>query len=348
MFTTKRANCCKLTDVLEPRGRLASFIARALCLVVVLLAVSVPAPARADLPSTEAETEARRGQAKLKFDEGVNAFREHRYADAVQAFLKADSLAPSAALSFNIARSFERLNDASAALRWYRDYQRRSPRAENAAEVKARVSELAAKLGERGVQQLSVLSTPHGAAVTIDNRPLGVTPLTLDLPFGAHHVHLRLAGYRDQQHDIVLEPRTPQDVTARMEPLAVAATTGPLASPRPDSPAAPTAAAPASRRLGAAPWLVLGAGGVSLVAALSFELARSSAESEAERASQREYRVHYEAMRSRQTTARVLAGVGGALLVAGGVLLVLDMPRRSQVGASCAADGCAAVAAGSF
>lgn len=94
--------------------------------------------------------------------------------------------------------------------------------------------------------------------------------------------------------------------------------------------------------------MVLGAGGASFVAALSFELARRSAESEAKSAPQREYQVHYEAMRSRQTTARVLAGVGGALLVTGGVLLVLNTPRSSKVGAACGPDGCRAVALGSF
>lgn len=94
--------------------------------------------------------------------------------------------------------------------------------------------------------------------------------------------------------------------------------------------------------------MVLGAGGASFVAALSFELARRSAESEAKSAPQREYQVHYEAMRSRQTTARVLAGVGGALLVTGGVLLVLNTPRASKLGAACGPDGCRAVALGSF
>jgi tetratricopeptide (TPR) repeat protein len=323
-------------------------IARTFGLVVILMfGVCLPEPARADLPSAESSTELRRGEAKLRFNEGVNAFREHRYADAVQAFLKADALAPSAALSFNIGRSFERLENHSSALRWYRDYLRRTPQAANAAQVEARVTELAEKLALRGVQQLSVLSTPDGAAVTIDNRPMGVTPITLELAPGTHHLHLRLAGYRDQQQDIVLEARKPQDVVLRLESLQSTALprTGAAGSGARDS---ATAAAAARPPFGVAPWLVLGAGGVSFVAALSFELARRSAESEAKSAPQREYQVHYDAMRSRQTTARVLTGVGGALLVTGGVLLVLNTPRRPQLGAACGPDGCRAVALGSF
>ena len=197
MATTGRANCCKLTDVLKPPGRQIRWIG----LVVVLLSLAVTVTGRADVPSAEARAEARRNEAKQRFDEGVTAFREHRYADAVEAFLKADALAASPALSFNIARSFERLDNPSSALRWYRDYRRRSPQAANAAEVEARISELGGKLAERGVQQLSVLSAPEGASVMIDERSVGVTPVTLELPPGRHRLHVRLAGYADQQRE---------------------------------------------------------------------------------------------------------------------------------------------------
>jgi hypothetical protein len=330
--------------VLAPPGRQFRSFARVTGLVVWLLGLAVTVPAHADVPSAEARAEARRSEAKLRFDEGVNAFREHRYADAVEAFLKADALAASPALSFNIARAFERLDNPSSALRWYRDYRRRSPQAANAAEVEARISELGSKLAERGVQQLSVLSTPEGASVMIDDRGVGTTPVTLELPPGPHRLHVRLAGYADQQREFVLDPRTPQDIVLQLAPPPAATPSRPTESPvtEPRSTAAPRAP------FGVAPWVVLGAGGVSFAAALSFELARRSAESEAEKASQRDYRVHYDAMRSRQTTARVLAGIGGALVVTGGVLLVLNKPRSPQVGAACTSDGCAALAQGSF
>ncbi|HYQ18388.1 MAG TPA: hypothetical protein VEQ58_21580, partial [Polyangiaceae bacterium] len=44
------------------------------------------APARADAPSAEAIADARLNEAKQKFQEGVRAFNERRYDDAVQAF----------------------------------------------------------------------------------------------------------------------------------------------------------------------------------------------------------------------------------------------------------------------
>lgn len=308
-------------------------------------------PARADVPSSEGAAEARRSEAKAKFEAGVNLYGEHKYRDAVNAFLEADAIAPSAALSFNIARAFEHLDDASAALRWYRDYLRRSPQAQNVADVQARVVALSATLAERGVQQVSVFSTPSGAVVELDNQPRGTTPLTLELAPGRHHVLLKLAGYRDKEADFALEARTPQDVSLELAPSAPLSPTAPAAAnvEGPKSPS-PRGQAQASRPFGPAPFVVLGAGGVSLLGALGFELARRSAESAAESAPQREYSQHFDSMQSRQTTARVLAGVGGALLVTGGVLLVLNTPKQPgpELALGCGSAGCSLWAGGRF
>src|SRR6187402_1513335 len=125
--------------------------ARCRHLVGALLTVTLvmPLPALAQSNSSEAVVEARRGQAKLSFQRGAELYRAGHYEAAVKSFLEADRLAPSPALSFNIARAYERLDDASGALRWYRDYLRRSPAAKNAPEVRARVAELAAQLARR-------------------------------------------------------------------------------------------------------------------------------------------------------------------------------------------------------
>jgi tetratricopeptide (TPR) repeat protein len=359
MDTTKRVNCCKLIDVLEQTSRRAR---RASTLRLVAYALSLFAylpGARADGPSAEATAEARRSEAKGKFQEGVAAFGERRYQDAVRAFQQADAIQPSAALSFNIARAFERLDDTPAALRWYRDYLRRDPQAANAAEVGARVNELAIKLVQRGVQQLSVLSTPEGASVLIDQRPAGLTPLTTELAPGVHHFTLRAAGYRDLETDVTLDARTPRDVnlTLASAGAAPAATRSQGAVDAPDSRGAatstPTAAAGHDRQarpFGVVPWLLLGAGSASMLGALGFELGRRSAESAAEQAPQRSYEGHFEAMQGRQTTARVLFAVGGALLVSGGTLLVLNTPKATttKVALGCVGASCAVVARGSF
>lgn len=301
----------------------------------------------ADTPSAEAVAETRRGDAKQKFEAGVQAFGERRYQDAVRLFQQADAEEPSAALSFNIARAFERLNDPSAALRWYRDYLRRNPQATNLVQVQNRVLELAGALAARGVQQLTVLSAPTGAEVLVDNQLVGHTPATLELAPGPHHVELRRAGFADARADFTLDPRIPQDLTLRLTPsngAPVQSSPGP--SPRP----APASSPKAQRPFGVTPYVVTGAGAVSMLAALGFELGRRSAESAAERATQLEYQEHYDSMHGRATAARVFVGVGAALLLTGGTLWLLNAPRSATPGLSlsCGGTGCGLAARGTF
>lgn len=310
--------------------------------------------AHAAAPSAEAVAEARRSEAKAKFEAGVTAFGERRYADAVKSFVEADALLPSAPLSFNIARSFERLDNAAAALRWYRDYLRRSPQAANAEDVRTRIAEHAATLAARGVQQVTVLTTPDGAALSVDEQPAGLTPVTLEVAPGRHRVTLHLDGYVDQTADFELEGLTPRDlvITLAVAPSAVQNSAAPSAPRAPANlPRERGMAQPATgRRFGPVPWVVSGVGGASVLGALGFELARRSAESAAKEGSQLDYPAHFDTMESRQTTSRVLLGLGGALLVTGGVLFLLDGERKTTTGVALGCGGvvCGLSAQGSF
>jgi tetratricopeptide (TPR) repeat protein len=293
------------------------------------LNLALATQAYAEAPSSEATVEARRQQAKLKFAQGSEKFENGEYQAAVVAFMEADRLAPSAALSFNVARAYERLNDPSGALRWYRDYLRRNPRAKNAREVKARIAELSAALSQSGMQQLSVLSMPSGALVVVDGRAVGTTPFTCDLPLGKHRIQLDLSGYRDQGSTLVLKPSGPTDLNVELVP-------------QPSTPAP---------RFGIAPWLVAGGGVASLGGALGFELARRANEDAARNAAnQLEFKAKSDAMSRDQTTARVLGGVGGALLLTGTIMLITNdrEPSAPRVGLGCTFRGCTASARGSF
>jgi tetratricopeptide (TPR) repeat protein len=308
-------------------------------------ALSTAAPAQAQAPSAEGQAEARRSAAKEKFDQGVAAYKAQRYQDAVKLFMEADAMAPSSALSFNVARAFEKLEDISGALRWYRDFLRRSPQASNAVEVRAKVAELAAALSQRGVQQVSILSEPPGATVLLDDQNVGVTPLTRDTAPGKHRLVLRLEGYAEQNTELRLEPQTPQDVLLQLVPASAAPPPNRVATSADDR--APLARGP---RFGVVPYVVMGAGAAGLLGALGFEISRRSADSDAEQAPQTEFQDRYDAMESRQTTARVLAGVGGALLVTGGVLFLVDRQREPGPGVAvgCTGAGCGLFARGSF
>jgi tetratricopeptide (TPR) repeat protein len=318
----------------------------------ILFSVAGASAQSAQAETSEAPTKDRIAEAKARYEAGARAYAEHRYKDAVDLFLEADRIVSSAPLSFNIARAYEKLGDSSGALSWYRDYLRRDPTAKNAAEVRGFIELLEDKLAEKGVQQLSVRSSPRGATLTIDGEPVGVTPWTGDLAPGAHRVTLELKGYDASTRDIEIESNDALDVEIS---LTVA-----VEDERAPSPAlTPTPARPEEREAGPSfgvwPYVALGAGAAGLGGALYFEISRQSAEDDARgEPTQIGYQDAYETMQSRQTAARVLAGVGGALVLAGGTLLVIELTsqpkERTQAEASlaCGAFGCGLSAQGRF
>jgi len=309
--------------------------------------------AYADAPSDEAAMEQRRAAAKSKYQQGAEAYSAGRFKDAVDLFLAADQLAPSAPLSFNIARAYEKLSDDAGALRWYRDYLRRNPDAANATTVRPLIAALAESLRKKGVQQLTVLTSPAGATVTVDDHPLGVTPWTGELAPGEHRLLLSLRGYADAEQTVSLAPDQPLDTNVHLEQLTP--TAAPVVAPSPAQ--APSTApkqdtAEHGKKLGIVPWVTLAAGTAALGGALTFEMLRRSAESDAEGAStQIEYYDHLQTMEGRQTTARIFLGTGGALLLAGGLMLLLDTgssAHSTSAGLVCLPGGCAATARGQF
>jgi len=263
-------------------------------------------------------------------------------------------LAPSAPLSFNIARAYEKLADDAGALRWYRDYLRRNPEASNAATVRPLIAALAESLRKKGVQQLTVITSPPGATLAVDDQAVGVTPWTGELSPGEHRLLLSLRGYADSETNLSLSADQPLDANLRLEQSQLPAS---VQAP-PPTPAPPASATPATeagshgKKLGVVPWVTLAAGTAALGGALTFELLRRGAESDAKDAqTQLDYQEHFETMQSRQTAARVFLGAGGALLLGGGLMLLLDTGSSSHstsAGLICLANGCSAAARGKF
>ena len=263
----------------------------------------------ASAPST---TEGPRELAKARYEQGVEAYRGDRYADAVRLFLEADAISPSAALSYNIARAYEKLSDDAQTLRWYRNYLRLSPRANNALEVQGYVRALSQALAKKGIQQLTVLSTPPGATVAIDGSPLGVTPLTVELRPGAHAALLSMRGYSEAPSNFNLPADVPLDLAVTLS-----------RAPKQSTPIAPLGQS--GRRFGIAPYITLGVASACLIGAGAFEIARRSAQNSAKNENvQLDFEHDLDAVNSRRTTARVLLGVGSVLAVTGATLLVFN------------------------
>lgn len=308
-------------------------------------------------PTTEAGKQA---EGKARYERGAEAYSAGRFKDSIDLFLQADALAPSAALSFNIGRAYEKIGDEAASLQWYRDFRRRDPAAKIGAEVDERIHALEAALAKKGVQQFTVLSRPLGATVIVDEQPVGVTPYTGQLSPGPHKIVLSLRGYADSEQRLELPADHAQELDVPLVPggktvasAPDAASVGPSASGGAEVPA-PKAAAKA--QFGVWPWIGVGAGVAALGGSLGFELARRSAEKAARSdETQITYKDKLDRAQSRQTTARVLAVVGGALVVTGSTLFVIQLSSRgstaetsARLGMGCLPVGCSVAVKGLF
>ncbi len=297
------------------------------------------APAHADDAAT----------AKALFHAGADAYAAGKYRDAVDLFRRAYELDPRPELVYNIGQAYERLGDIPKALRSFRDYLRLTPDAKDRPAVEIGVQRLERQLAERGVQQVAIYSRPSTARILLDGKEIGQTPWTGEIPPGRHHVVLKAPRHPDTPRDFLLTGDRAIDIdVALLQPPATESRTATATAPR----GAPDAAEAPARdreppRIHPWTWATLGVGTAALVGSLGFELSRRSAESDARDApDQIAYGRDYDTMKSRQTTSRVLLGVGAVGAAAGGVLLYLDLtrPRRestaARVGLGCDAALC--------
>jgi hypothetical protein len=246
------------------------------------------------------------------------------------------------------------MGDSESALRWAREYLRRAgTAAEDRAEVEARISKLERRLQEKGVQQVTVLSTPLGATVFIDDRAVGVTSWTGELLPGSHRVSLKLDGYEtgsevfdlraDKSLDVNVTLKAKEIVATPVAPAPAPALPPPRHDDRDTSPSAPTGLLPVGITTAAL-------GVCAFAAAGGLEAARASAENAARKAPiQVDAQNHLDSMQSYQLGARVAAGVGAGLVLAGGTMAAIGLamrPSKSKtapaVSALCLPGACAA------
>lgn len=250
-----------------------------------------------DLEGPEAEAKDR---ARVLFQQGVAAYRAGKFYEAVDVFLETQRIYPDTQLCFNVARAYENLGNASAALRYYRDYLRQADRPSDGEEVRERVRKLELQLAQRGAQQVTVLSQPEGATVLLDGKPVGITPWTGDTYPGKHRLALTLDRHAAQEQVIEIDAHAARDVSLVLVPLP---------APKPVQPIVQQLTPPKQPGVSLETLITLGTGLALLGGAIV-----------AEAASQ-------EAGLSRSTA--FLAGSGLGVSGVGGVMLYFDLSPRT-------------------
>jgi len=252
-----------------------------------------PPPLKSEPEGPEAEGKAR---AQVIFEQAVAAYKDGRYYDAVELFLETNRIYPDSKLCFNVARAYEGLGNSAGALRYYREYLRRTPAAADRADVEASVRQLEIALSQKGLQQMSVFSTPDGAILSIDGHPVALTPWTGETWPGKHRLTATSAGYAESQQIVELSPLRSMDVQIELHP---------------EPPARPAAAPTSDQRSDAGKGVqvltvvTLAAGAVLLGSALAVELSNTDS--------------------GLSSAAAFLAGAGVGATAVGGVLFYFDL-----------------------
>ncbi len=290
-------------------------------------------------------------RSKEAYAAAVVAFTERRFAEAVELLERADQLTPSPAFSFNIALAYQELHNDARALEHFRAYLRRAPDSEDRATADTAIRRLERALESRGVQQVTVLSTPAGAVVSIDGTRLGLTPWSGEIAPGFHQLTLELRGYRDETRNFDLPRDRAIDVPVTLVQESVAQMPVDARGTPGDGPTRGVPSDAVSRCSGVAcirplTWTLSGGALATLGGAGVFYAIASSAKSEAAGE-----RVQLEASKSADNAilaerwALGLTLGGAALSVAAGVLIAVDLGRHDGSGPvtlGCNTTGCRA------
>lgn len=211
-----------------------------------------PAAAPAKPPDKKTKDAARKA-----YGEGEKAYAAGDFAAAHTGFAKANELLPSPQAAYWAAKSIDGQGKVEEGIAAY-DALLADPEVaklgeEKLADAKARQAALKAKL----VGDVSIVTTPIGAAVSVDGTPQqGETPMILKLPPGPHKITVAAAGYEPKEVDIEVKngEKTEQKLEliakpAPPPPVVVAETPPP---PPPPPPPEPRSKVPAYVTLGIA------------------------------------------------------------------------------------------------
>jgi hypothetical protein len=122
-------------------------------------------------------------QAGKHFQRGVALYGEADYRGALVEFRRAYSLAPNPAVLYNVGETQYQLQDYAGALTTFEHFLAESAPADaHRGEVEADLEVLRARVGH-----VSVSTMPPGADITVDDQPMGKTPLDRSLLVSIGH-----------------------------------------------------------------------------------------------------------------------------------------------------------------
>ncbi len=153
-------------------------------------------------------------RARVLDQQGVRAYREERYNDAIRFFEVALKVVGPPSEIWNVAKCHVRMDEPEEAAKSIHEYlDQKGLSAADRLEAEQQLREI-----EHRHSTLTVASSPAGAAVYLEgHRWAGVTPATIDLAPGDHAVTIELAGYDPIQRSVTAKFGRAVIVDARLE-----------------------------------------------------------------------------------------------------------------------------------
>lgn len=265
---------------------------------------------------------------KAAFARGEAQFQAGDWGAAIANFLEADRMRVTPEVAWDLAKCFEKLNDAPYAVFYYRLYLRRSPNAPDTLEVAQRVGTVLQKLERENLGALE-LEAPRASSVTIKNRRYPAPPVALFLPPGEYEVSAEFpAGKKTMAVQVRLgkttavtfEPLPPPMVNVEQAPRLAATEIEKSVTPADTTPVRP---------LRIASYVTFGVGVAALAGAVALGVSSAADATTAQNKS-----LTYSAAaraaddaNSKAIGADVLYGLGGAAASAGVLMFVFSLPE---------------------
>jgi hypothetical protein len=289
------------------------------------------APLLATVPATAQEEEGTREAAK-HFQIGVTLYSDADYRAALVEFQRAYALAPNVAVFYNVGEAQYQLQDYAGALATFERYMAMTPASDSRRnEVQQTVAVLRSRVGH-----LSVVTDPPGADVSIDDQPIGKTPIEqpVAVSIGHRKITAALFGHAMITKTVDITAEDTQTLTLQ---LPVTVSDG-AQSPRPGTPQTSTGRSASSADMSrdtSAVWRTVGwvSTGALAAGAVSFGIlaVKSSSDLTQARATFPTTSANLERDANATQLYSVLADtLTAAAIVVGGITLVSSLSTSSS------------------
>jgi tetratricopeptide (TPR) repeat protein len=285
---------------------------RAFAFALVLTALGATGAARADDPAIE--------EGRENFARGISLYRSGDYQGALAAFRRANAVAPSFRIQFNIGQTCAELSDYACAATAYGRYL---AEAEQDAEHRATAERELARM-KKLVAEVKISIDVTGAEIDVDDVHVGTSPLTQPVIVnpGRHRVAVTAPGRSAATRIVDVTAGGASELLFMLAETNGSSTTPPTGGPPPPPPTSP-ASEPPSR----APfWIALGVTGALAATTATFGIlalgASSDVDAEAERYGAKPEEIEH-AKSKVSTLAWVTNGFGAATIVGAVVTTVL-------------------------